>query len=120
MSNHEELFARERDYEERGRLITAQAAQAFNRLLQRATGPDSGQAGRVAAFIATVVGRAKFDIYELRALDVEISDDVLVCMDAIRWGKVHLTETVPGGLERAEAICREWGYSCSPAAGRPS
>ena len=118
MSNRMELSATEHEYEERATLATARAAQAFNRLLQRTTASDTGQAGRVAAFIAAVVGRAKFDIYELRILDVEISDDVLMCIDAIRWGKVHLAETVPGGLERAEAICREWGYSCSLEAGR--
>lgn len=111
MATANERLAQEQEYEKRGRLATAQAAHAFSRLLQRASANDTGQARRVAGFIATVIGRAKFDIYDLRALDVEISDDVLISIDAVRWGKGHLAELVPGGLARAEAVCREWGYT---------
>jgi len=109
MSNAEDFLAQEREYEKRARAVTALAAHAFSRLLIRATS-DTGQSRRVASFVATVIGRSTFDIYDLRALDVEISDDVLLCMDAIRWAKVHLPDTVPDGMEKAEAICRDWGY----------
>lgn len=111
MSSHEGLDPQRREYEERARVATALGGEAFERLLGRATRADTGQARKVARFIATVVGRASFDVYDLRAFDAEISDDILLCMDAIRWGKLHLPDLVPNGMQRAESVCRDWGYA---------
>ena len=109
MSEADDFLAQQREHEQRASAATALAAHAFDRLLARAAS-DTGQSRRVASFIATIVGRSTFDIYDLRAMDVEISDDILLCIDAIRWAKLHLPHTVPDGLEKAEAVCREWGY----------
>ncbi|MBS0339794.1 MAG: hypothetical protein JSS56_04665 [Proteobacteria bacterium] len=111
MATWEDDFEQRREHEERARAATALGAQAFDRLLTLATRSETGQARRVAGLIATVVGHARFDIYDLRALDVDISDDALRCLDALRWARMALPDAVPDGWNRAEAICREWGYA---------
>ena len=66
---------------------TCKGAQAFARLLQLAETRDSGQIPRVARFLAaTYNGQAfQLDPFELRAVDIAISDDMLCCLDALRW-----------------------------------
>ena len=70
---------------------TAKGGQAFLRLLTLAEKRNTGQIARVAKFIAsTYNGNAfPFDLFELRALDIEISDDMLLCIDALRWTSTH-------------------------------
>ena len=65
---------------------TAKGGHAYQRLLQLAETRDSGQVRRVALFIAaTYNGDAfPFDLFELRAVDEAISDDMLLCIDALR------------------------------------
>lgn len=89
----------------------ARAAQAYHRLLTLAEQRDSGQARCVAAFLAaTFDGQAfPFDPCELRAVDVTISDDMLVCLDALRWGKADLSTLVPEGARRTRAVIEAWG-----------
>jgi len=88
----------------------AQAAQAFARLLDVAAG-DTGQAGRVAQFLAATLngGAYRFNLFDLRLLDVQISDDMLVCLDALRWGKTELHRLVPQGYMRVQAVICAWG-----------
>jgi hypothetical protein len=89
------------------------AAQAYARLLNLAETRDSGQIRRVAQFIASTYDGATFpfDLFELRALDVAISDDMLVCLDALRWGKADLYKLVPDGGRRVKAVCASWGIT---------
>lgn len=98
------------DAQERATASTAQAAQAFGRLISFAESDDTGQTRVVAAFLATVVGRHHFDIYDLRRLDAVIGDDILACIDAIRWARFALTDLVPASLERCEQVCRDFGH----------
>ncbi|MFT7772211.1 hypothetical protein [Roseateles sp.] len=86
----------------------AQAERAFARLLKIAEQGDSGQTRRVAAFIAgTFNGRTSpFDLFELRAVDVGISDDMLCCLDALRWARADLDTLVPNGEVRVREIVR--------------
>ncbi len=42
-------------------------------------------------------------------LDIAISDDKLVCLDALRWGKADLFKLLPDGERRMKAICADWG-----------
>lgn len=53
---------------------------------------DSGQIARVARFIAATYNGTAFplDLFELRAVDVAISDDMLRCLDALRWARADL------------------------------
>lgn len=90
---------------------TAKGGQAYLRLLQLAEQHDSGQVRRVVAFLAgTYNGHAyPFDLFELRAVDERIADDMLLCLDALRWGQADLHTLVPHGDERTWAVIRDWG-----------
>lgn len=94
------------------RAVKAQAAgaQAYARLLRPAEEGSSGQAARIARFIAATYKGTAFplDLFELRAVDVEISDDMLRCLDALRWGKSDLYNLVPDGEERVRSILTGW------------
>jgi len=70
---------------------TAKGGQAFLCLLTLAETRNADQIARVAKFIAsTYNGNAfPFDLFELRALDIEISDEMLLCIDAVRWTSTH-------------------------------
>lgn len=86
-------------------------AQAFARLLRLAETRESGQIPRIARFLAaTYNGQAfPFDLFELRALDVAISDDMLSCLDALRWGRADLHTLMPDGDARVRAVIERWG-----------
>jgi hypothetical protein len=90
---------------------TAKGGQAFLRLLVLAETRNSGQIPRIAKFIAsTYNGDAfPFDLFELRALDIEISDDMLLCIDALRWGRADLYSLIPDGDKRVKAVIELWG-----------
>jgi len=107
----EDLLRQERECDERACLAQAAAAQAFARLLQLAEERDSGQIRRVARFLASTFNGEvfPFDLFELRAVDVEISDDMLQCLDALRWGKADLYKLVPDGERRVLAVLEAWG-----------
>ena len=95
----------------RALVAQAAAAQAFARLLVLAEQRDSGQIRRVARFLASVFnGDAfPFDLFELRSVDVEISDDMLCCLDALRWAKADLYKLVPDGEGRVLKVLGSWG-----------
>ena len=90
---------------------TAKGGHAFQRLLQLAETRDSGQVHRIALFIAATYNGAAFpfDLYELRAVDEAISDDMLLCIDALRWGQSDLHSLVPDGDRRVRAMIEQWG-----------
>jgi hypothetical protein len=50
-----------------------------------------------------------FNLFDLRALDVQISDDILICIDALRWGEKDLGDLVPDGFARVQAVIQQWG-----------
>ena len=62
----------------------------------------------VALFIASTFNGRKFpfDLFEMRAVDVEISDDMLCCLDALRWGRADLYRLVPDGESRVRRVIR--------------
>jgi len=97
-------------YAARSSEATAKAAQAFARLLTLAEQHSSGQTRCIACFIAaTYNGYAfPFDLFELRAVDIAISDDMLICLDALRWASADLYKLVPDGQCRVKAILERW------------
>ena len=108
---HEPMLVQQAEWACRAKDATALAGPAYERLLSLVeTGRDSGQISRVAAFVAATVGLHRFDIYDLRALDVELSDDVLAYLDVIRWGKCHIADLVPDGFALAQQAAVDWGY----------
>lgn len=111
LMSHDDYERQQQLWDERARAAQAAAAQAYGRLLELAERRDSGQVGRVALFLAsTYNGEAfPFDLFELRCVDVGISDDMLICLDALRWGKTDLYKLVPDGDQRVRAVIDLWG-----------
>lgn len=101
------------DFEGRSRAAQARAAHALDRLLTLAETRDSGQIRRVARFIAALYNGDAYplDLFELRAVDIAISDDVITCIDALRWGRADLYKIIPDGQKRIEAVIRDWGVA---------
>ena len=99
------------DCEARSLQATRAGAHAFLRLLQLAEERDSGQIPRVARFLASTYNGQVFalDPFELRAVDIAISDDMLCCMDALRWGRADLHTLIPDGDARMQAVIKRWG-----------
>ena len=95
----------------RAQQATCIGGQAFSRLLDLAESGDSGQPRRVALFVAATFNGRTFplDLFELRAVDIDISDDMLCCLDALRWGRSDLYRLVPDGEARVRAVIRQWG-----------
>jgi hypothetical protein len=113
--NHDAIDAESANFEARSRLATQAGTLAFTRLLTLAEERDSGQISRIAKFLAaTYDGQAfQLDLFELRAVDVAISDDMLCCLDALRWGRADLYTLVPDGDARMRAVIDRWGI-CWP------
>jgi hypothetical protein len=101
------------DWAQRASQAQGRAAQSFARLLKIAEDSDSGQARRVARFIAATWNGESFplDLFELRAVDVDIADDMLACIDAIRWAKADLWTLVPVGEQRVARVISTWGFT---------
>jgi hypothetical protein len=97
--------------EDRSRQATRAGAQAFARLLQLAEERDSGQINRIARFLAATYNGQAFplDPFELRAVDIAIGDDMLSCLDALRWGRADLYTLVHDGDARMRAVIERWG-----------
>ncbi len=115
MNDPKDLAAQQRAWDERARAAQASAAQAYERLLSRAEHSDTGQARTIAHFIASTFDGVTFpfDPYDLRFVDVAISDDMLVCLDALRWAKADLYKLVPDGRQRTLAMLKTWGLEDS-------
>ena len=111
----QEQFERELlDAERLSRVAHSRAVSAFRRLLTLAETRDSGQIGRVAQFIAaTYNGGFHFNLFELRVLDREIGDDMLACLDCLRWATSDLYKLVPNGMDRVEKVITDWGLRVS-------
>ena len=121
MDEFEKQLALEREWEARALQVQAKAAQAYLRLVELAERSDTGQARRVARFLASTFNgeRYPFDLFELRVLDVALSDDALVCIDALRWGKADLYKLL--GMQFVPPELREdWGEIEAALAKLPS
>jgi hypothetical protein len=98
-------------FDTRSREATQAGAQAFARLLKLAEERDSGQIPRIARFLAATYNGEAFqlDLFELRAVDIAISNDMLCCLDALRWGRADLHTLLPNGDARVRAVIESWG-----------
>lgn len=108
-----EIERQQAQWDERARAAQGAAAQAYARLLDLAEKRDSGQIRRIARFLASTFNGEAFplDLFELRTVDVEIADDMLACIDALRWGKADLHKLVPDGERRVLAVLELWGIA---------
>lgn len=109
----EDIDQARRGWEQRAIAAQAKAAQAYAPLIDLAETRDSGQIRIVARFIAGTFDSEAFvfNPFDLRMVDVDISDDMLACLDALRWGKADLHKLVPDGRTRVLAIYKEWNLS---------
>jgi hypothetical protein len=89
----------------------SKAAHAYERLLSLAERSDTGQARVIAQFLASTYNGQSFpfDLFDLRVVDVAIGDDMLACLDALRWAKADLFKLVPDGDRRVRAVIDDWG-----------
>ena len=71
---------------------TAKGEHALQLLLQLNEARDSAQVRRVALFIAATYNGETFPFHlsELRTVDEAIRGDMLLCIDALRWGQSDL------------------------------
>ena len=100
----------------RAREATAAGVTAYERLLSLTETGNGGQVRTVARLLAGLFNGEMFPIdpYDLRSLDVAISDDVMACLDALRWGKQDLHTLVPDGERRTLAVLELWKIEGSP------
>jgi hypothetical protein len=110
MNQPHDLLARVAEYDLRAEKAMTRGTQAYARLLRMAEQERSGQVMCVARFVAaTYDGRAfPLDVFDLRSVDVGISGDMLLCLDALRWARADLHRLVPDGEERVDAVIRCW------------
>lgn len=113
MMSHDDIARQQARWDERARVAQAGAAQALARLIDLTEKRDSGQIRHIARFLASSYnGEAfPFDLFILRMLDVAISDDMIVCIDALRWGKADLYKLIPDGERRIQAVIDAWGLT---------
>lgn len=77
---------------------------AFDRLLRRAEERDSRHHRDILAFIAAVWSNRPLPLNTLRGLDAATGDDMLAVLDAFRYARVDLVETVDGGPRRVARL----------------
>lgn len=116
-----DAFEQQREWEARARQAQAKAAQAYLRLVELAEQQGTGQAARIARFLASTFDGALYplDLFELRALDVAVADDALACIDALRWGRADLYKLLPDGERRIAALIASWGLDKSEDSPKP-
>ena len=111
--SHDCIDAEFAAWDARSRQATSSGAAAFERLLALAEERSSGQIPRIARFLAATYNGQAFslDPFELRAVDIAISDDMLSCLDALRWGRADLHTLIPDGDTRLQAVIDRWGLT---------
>lgn len=82
------------------------ATLSLERLLDLAQLDTSSAGRRVARFLASLFDAQAWplDLGDLSAVDIGVSDDMLVCLDARRWNKGSLFELVANGDDRLQAV----------------
>jgi hypothetical protein len=107
----DDLERQEREWARRAAEAQSRAAQAYGRLMTLAETGNSGQTRRVVGFLASTYNGEvfPFDLFELRAVDIAISDDMLACLDALRWAKADLYKLVPDGDRRVRTVIARAG-----------
>lgn len=83
---------------------------ALLRLIDVAKGA-SGQSKRVARLLAGIHNGIVYPIdpADLRALDVELSDDVLSVLAMDRWASADICRLIPDGERVFADLIRDWG-----------
>lgn len=104
------------EMERKKRTASALGAQSFHRLLLVAEGREDeiglrvsgNDAAAVAAFISDLAGDIAFHFVDLRCLKHDLDEDIIRCIDAIRWAKQDLYNSVPDGFIRSCEVVKVW------------
>ena len=80
---------------------------AFDRLLRRAEERETRHGRDILAFVAAVWSNRPLPLNTLRGLDAVTGDDMLAVLDAFRYARVDLVETVEGGPRRVARLLNE-------------
>jgi hypothetical protein len=80
-------------------------------LLRTAESVDIGQARGVAAFVASTFNgsRFPFGLLRCRAVDMIVSDDMLLCLDTLCRRRADLYRLVPDGEARERSMIHVQG-----------
>jgi len=86
------------------------AGSALTRLLTRAEELGVRRSKRIAQFLSTVDQKdiVVWPARDMREDEVAISDDMLLCLNALRWQRKALMELVPDGNRRLVNVVRAW------------
>jgi hypothetical protein len=94
----------------RAKKATEKGALALDRLLTLTETRDSGQIPRIASFIgACWNGHRHFDLFDLRMVDLKISDDMIAVIDALRWKRKDINHMFPDANIRIVNVLERWG-----------
>lgn len=96
----------------RGHLATKLGCAAFTRLLGMAETRDSGQIRWIALFLHSIWNSTpdnRYSFQNLRGLDMEIGDDMLAVIDAIRWGEIPVDSMADNLKQRMPKMLCAWG-----------
>ena len=107
MDEFEQQLAREREWEARALQVQAQAAQAYLRLVDLAERSDTGQAGRVARFLASTYQNGARTLLTCSTCACWTSTAFRRCADVHRCtalGQADLYKLLPDGERRIAAV----------------
>jgi hypothetical protein len=77
---------------------------ALDRLLRHAEERDSRHTRDIVAFVGAVWSNRPLPLNTLRGLDAAIGDDMLAVLDAFRYARLDLVESVEGGPRRVARL----------------
>ena len=80
---------------------------AFDRLLRRAEERETPYTRDIVAFVGAVWSNRPLPLNTLRGLDAATGDDMLAVLDAFRYARLDLVETVEGGPRRVARLLNE-------------
>src|SRR6187455_46563 len=86
---------------------TEQGLAAFDRLLRRAEERDARHGRDILVFVAAVWSNRPLPLHTLRGLDADVGDDMLAVLDAFRYARLDLVESVEGGPRRVARLVNE-------------
>ncbi|MDM0030503.1 DUF7673 family protein [Variovorax saccharolyticus] len=94
----------------RAAAVRRRAGAAMDRLLVLAEQGCGAEIECVAQFLASTYSPDvfAFDPFDLRRVNVATSDDMLLCLDALRWGRAELYELIPYGEMRIQDVMKDW------------
>jgi hypothetical protein len=99
--------ARLLDEEMRSHHSTELGLAALDRLLQRAEERSARHTREIVAFVTAMRDQRPLALHTLRGLDPGVGDDMLAVLDAFRYARLDLVESVDGGPRRVARVLEQ-------------